>query len=159
MQQTEWEAKVKSELPVLGHRNWLVIADSAYPAQVSAGVQTVYTGAQQLEVVKGTLEALAATKHVRPVIYLDAELSLVPENLAPGVGEYRKSLEQLLQGKQVSRLPHDQLIAKLDEAGKTFRVLLLKTDLTIPYTSVFMELDCGYWSPEAEQKLRAAMAK
>src|ERR1039458_10655620 len=30
-------------------------------------------------------------------------------------------------------------------------MLLIKTDMTIPYTSVFFELDCGYWNAEAEQ--------
>jgi hypothetical protein len=34
---------------------------------------------------------------------------------------------------------------------------VLKTNMTLPYTSVFIELDCGYWSPEAEARLRAAM--
>jgi hypothetical protein len=29
--------------------------------------------------------------------------------------------------------------------------------MTIPYTSVFFELDCGYWNAEAEQRLRQAM--
>jgi len=34
------------------------------------------------------------------------------------------------------------------------------TDLTkicIPYTSVFLQLECGYWNGEAEHRLRAAM--
>ena len=30
--------------------------------------------------------------------------------------------------------------------------------MTIPYTSIFFELDCGYWSAEAEQRLREAIA-
>jgi len=34
----------------------------------------------------------------------------------------------------------------------------LKTNMTIPYTSVFFELDCGYWHPGAEERLREAMA-
>jgi hypothetical protein len=34
---------------------------------------------------------------------------------------------------------------------------MIKTDLTLPYTSVFMELDCGYWSPESEAKMREKM--
>jgi hypothetical protein len=38
-------------------------------------------------------------------------------------------------------------------------VVLIKTPLTIPYTSVFVELDCGYWSPESEAALRARMAE
>jgi hypothetical protein len=29
--------------------------------------------------------------------------------------------------------------------------------MTLPYTSVFIRLDCGYWSDEAELELRAAM--
>ena len=30
--------------------------------------------------------------------------------------------------------------------------------MTIPYTSVFFELDCGYWNAGAEQRLREAIA-
>jgi hypothetical protein len=36
---------------------------------------------------------------------------------------------------------------------------MIKTDLALPYTTVFMELDCGYWSPENEAKMREAMKK
>ena len=56
-----------------------------------------------------------------------------------------------------TRLPHEQIIHKLDQAAEMFRVLILKTDGTIPYTSVFFELDCGYWNADAEQRLRQAM--
>ncbi len=49
-------------------------------------------------------------------------------------------------------------MAKLNEAARLYDVLVIKTNLTIPYTSVFLELDCGYWAPEAEQRLRRAMA-
>jgi hypothetical protein len=38
-----------------------------------------------------------------------------------------------------------------------FRILIIKTELTIPYTSVFLELDCGYWDGEAEKQLREAI--
>ena len=60
----------------------------------------------------------------------------------------------LLAGAQISRLPHEQIIGKLDAAGKTFQVLLLKTNMTIPYTSVFFELECGYWDAASEKRLR-----
>jgi hypothetical protein len=36
-------------------------------------------------------------------------------------------------------------------------VLILKTSATIPYTSVFLQLNCRYWSDDAEARLRAAM--
>jgi L-fucose mutarotase/ribose pyranase (RbsD/FucU family) len=152
-----WQEHLARQLPVMGHRNWIVVADSAYPAQTGAGIETVYTGANQLAAVKAVLGALDGAKHVQPVVHLDAELAHVPESLAPGVTAYRNDLNALLKGRRVTALPHEQLIAKLDEAGKVFRVLILKTDLAIPYTSVFLQLDCGYWGPESEKKLRDAI--
>ena len=152
-----WERRVEKELPLLGHRNWIVVADSAYPAQISPGVEVIYTGEKALPVIEKVLELVDRAPHVGPVVYLDAELDHVPEAQAKGIGHYREKLAKLLADQKVVRLPHEELIARLDEAGKTFRVLVLKTDLTLPYTSVFLRLDCGYWTPEAEQQLRRAM--
>ena len=152
-----WREVLARRLPAYGHRNWVVIADSAYPMQTGAGIETVVTHAGQLEVVKAVLEELGEVKHVRPVVYLDAELPYVPEPDAPGIGKYRADLRQVLGARPPRPLPHDRIIAKLDEAGQKFRVLVLKTDLTLPYSSVFLELDCGYWSAEAERRLREAM--
>jgi len=156
-QTTKWQEKLANDLPVMGHRNWIVIADSAYPAQSRAGIETVATGAGQLEVVKAVLAALDQTRHVRPVAYLDAELQYVPEQDAPGIKAYREELTRLLGKRPVNSIPHEELIAKLDKAGETFRILILKTAMTLPYTSVFLQLDCGYWSSEAEQRLRTAV--
>jgi hypothetical protein len=36
-------------------------------------------------------------------------------------------------------------------------VLIIKTPLAIPYTSLFLELDCGYWGPDSEKKMREAI--
>jgi hypothetical protein len=58
----------------------------------------------------------------------------------------------------MKQLPHDEIIAKLDKSAEVFQVLILKTTMTIPYTSVFFELDCGYWSAAAEKRLRTAIA-
>jgi hypothetical protein len=35
---------------------------------------------------------------------------------------------------------------------------VLKTNATIPYSSIFIRLNCKYWSDDAEQRLRARMA-
>ena len=53
---------------------------------------------------------------------------------------------------------HDRVIANIEEASKHFNILVLKTNLTVPYTSVFIRLDCKYWSAEAEKRMRAKMA-
>ncbi len=154
-----WKNKLNTDLPVLGHRNWILIADSAYPAQARAGIETIYTGQSQIETTRTVLAAVDKAAHVNPNIYLDAEIEYVTEDAAPGIDKYRKELSALLGSRQVKHVKHEDLIAKLDEAAKTFRVLILKTDLTLPYTSVFLELDCGYWNPEAEAKMRQAIKK
>jgi hypothetical protein len=56
-------------------------------------------------------------------------------------------------------LPHEQLIAKVNEAASAFQVVIVKTNTTLPYTSVFLELDCAYWDDEREALLRAAMGR
>jgi L-fucose mutarotase/ribose pyranase (RbsD/FucU family) len=152
-----WKEKLQKELPLLGHRNWIVVADSAYPLQTAPGIETIYVDADQLEVVKGVLSELAKTKHVKPTIYTDAEMKFVAEANAPGIGAYRDALGKILAGKPVQVLPHEQIIANLDEAGKTFKVLIIKTTLTKPYTSVFFQLECAYWNAESEKELRDAM--
>ena len=152
-----WKEKLQKELPLLGHRNWIVVADSAYPLQTALGIETIYVEADQLEVVKGVIAELAKTKHVKPTIYTDAEMKFVAEKNAPGITVYREGLEKVLANQPVQVLPHEQIIGKLDEAGKTFKVLLIKTPLTKPYTSVFFQLECGYWNAESEKQLRDAM--
>jgi hypothetical protein len=156
---SDWRVRLQEELPLLGHRNWIAVVDSAYPLQTSAGIETVETNSDQLEVVKTVLDQLAKAKHVRPVIFTDAELKAVPENDAAGVTAYREALTNLVGKTEAQSLPHEEIIAKLDEAGKTFHILVLKTNLTIPYTSVFIRLECAYWKPDAENRLREAMAK
>ncbi len=100
---------------------------------------------------------LKGAPHVRPTIYLDAELPFVPERMAHGADQFRSTLQSALKGYTSTSLKHEQIISKLDEAGKTFHILILKTKLTVPYSSVFLQLDCAYWSDEAEKQMRTAM--
>ena len=153
----DWRVRLAEELPLLGHRNWIAVVDSAYPLQTSSGIETVETDSDQLEVVKTVLEQVGRTKHVRPVVFTDAELKVVPETDAAGVTVYRQALGQLLGKTGTQSLRHEEIISRLDEAGKTFHILVLKTKMTIPYTSVFVRLDCGYWTDDAEKRLREAM--
>ena len=152
-----YESMLIPMLREYGHRNWIVIADSAYPAQSRAGIQTVVTNSDQLKVLRTVLDDIKKMPHATPIVYTDAELKYVPEKDAPGIDKYRKELAKVLGDRSVQSLPHEQIIAKLDEAGKTFKILILKTNLTIPYTSVFLQLDCAYWGPDAEKRLREKM--
>jgi hypothetical protein len=155
----DWKKELRREIPLLGHRNWIVIADAAYPWQVSPGITTIETGASQTEVVRTVLRELDKTSHVTPAVLIDRELDAVPEKASPGVGSYRAELATLLRGKKPTRMPHEEIIRKLDEAGKTFHVLILKTTMTQPYTSVFVQLQCGDWDAEREAALRGVLRR
>jgi phosphoenolpyruvate-protein kinase (PTS system EI component) len=157
--QSGWKQILKERLVQYGHRNWIVIADSAYPDQSKPGIETVVSHADQTDVLRTVLTAVADSKHVRPIVYTDRELNYVTEADAPGIGFYRSELKDILPAGDTKSLLHEQIISKLDKAGETFRILIIKTNLTIPYTSVFLELRAGYWSDTAEQRLRATMAK
>jgi len=126
----DWKLRLTDCLPLFGHRNWVVVADSAYPAQSSPGIETVVAPSSQIEVVQAVADAISASKHIKG---------------------------RVLSGTLVDRIPHEEIIARLDQSARVFRILIIKTPMTIPYTSVFFELDCSYWSSEAEQKLRESM--
>jgi hypothetical protein len=154
---TDWRIKLNQELPLLGHRNWIMIVDSAYPLQTSPGVETIETNDDLPRVARIVLDALDHSIHVTPNIYLDAELPYVTDQAAPGVSVYRQHLKEILNGRPARSLPHETLIKQVNDAGQAFHILVLKTNMAIPYTSIFLQLDCKYWPPQAEQQLRQAM--
>src|ERR1039457_6995204 len=170
---TDWKAKVAATMPLFGHRNWILIVDSAYPLQSSPGVETIDTKAGQIDgspgvetidtkagqidVVQSVLNAINNSIHVRPDIYMDAELPFVPDQDAPGASAYRKQIADVLHGYAVESVLHDKVIATIGETCSQFHVLVLKTNMTIPYSSVFIRLDCKYWSADAEKHMREMM--
>jgi len=152
-----WEARFHELLPVLGHRNWVVVADAAFPLQISPGLEVIASGEDLLPVLDKVLAAIDKSKHIRPHVYLDKELAYVTEALSPGADYFRRRLDERLKGRDAKPILHEELIGRLDQVAKTFKILMIKTNLTIPYTSVFLELDCGYWPTASEAKMREAM--
>ena len=152
-----WQMQLNHMLPLLGHRNWILIVDSAYPLQTSPGIQTIETGASLPEVTRLVLSAVDHSIHVRPDVFMDAELPFVPEQDAPGVSRFRGQIKTVLGDRKVTSLPHAQLLQLVGSAGTAYTILVLKTTEAVPYTSVFLRLNCRYWSDDAEARLREAM--
>ncbi len=155
----DWKKQFDQTLPLLGHRNWIVIADKALPQQNAAGIEYIYTNEKLLPVLKYVLEQVNVSGHVRPIIYRDKELTFITNDQAKGVKEFTDATEQLFGVLPVQTILHDSVFSKLDAASKLFKVLVLKTNETIPYTSVFLELDCAYWNADKEKQLRDIMNK
>ena len=154
---SDWKAVVQSRIPLYGHRNWIVVADSAFPVYASPGIETVVVNADLPSVLQYVASAISSSGHVRATVFLDRELQFIDEHDYPGVTELRKQITEPCAKDQVSSIPHTEVMSRIDEAGKTFRVLFIKTTARIPYTSVYMRMDCGYLSDEVEQKIRTTM--
>lgn len=153
----DWKSQFDQTLPLLGHRNWIIVVDKAFPQQNAAGMEIINTNENLLTVLKYVLQQVNASTHVKPIIYRDKELSFITEDQAKGVKQFVNESQQLFNGQEVQTILHDSVFTKLDEASKLFKVLVLKTNETIPYTSVFLQLDCSYWNGEKEKQLREKM--
>jgi len=149
-----WKKQVLETIPLLGHRNWILVVDKAYPMQSAPGIKTIYTNERLLRVLKFVLKTIRWEGHAKPVIYTDKELLFMRNDLSYGVDSFKSDLSRITSKQELQVMPHDEIFAKLDEASKLFNVLVLKSDCLIPYTSVFIELDCGYWSADKEKALR-----
>ena len=152
-----WKQVLAEDLNLLGHRNWILVVDKAFPEQSSAGMKYLYVEEDLLSTLEYVLKQVESSTHVTPVVYRDKELAYITEDQVPGIGEFRSSAERILKGYAVNTLLHDDVFLRLDESASLFRVLVIKTNGTLPYTSVFLQLDCSYWGPEDERVLRDRM--
>lgn len=154
-----WQEQLSHELQLMGHRNWILVVDKAFPAQTAPGITVVNTGESLQDVLQFTLQKIDRSLHVKPIVYTDKELEFITPQMVPYIDNYKKLLQKNLKDIQPMTLLHDSVFVKIDKASKLFKVIVLKTEEIIPYSSVFIQLDCKYWSAGKEQKLRKSMIK
>ncbi|MDR3308678.1 MAG: hypothetical protein LBS80_01855 [Tannerella sp.] len=153
-----WKDELKTDVPLLGHRNWIVVTDMAYPLQAQAGIKTIYTNEAYIDVLEFVYKEIEQAPHVKAAIYQDRELLYLNEKDAAGIDVLRKQMKTLL-GDKALPVSHEELINRLDEVSRKFNVVILKSNLTVPYTSTFFELDCNYWDSASENALQDAIRK
>lgn len=151
-----WEKQLVDKLPYLGHRNWIVIADMAYPLQSGTGITTIFAIEPYPAVLAKVKEHIDRAPHVFAHIYRDKELSYITETEVPGIDALRYKMDSIC-GNESQSVLHEELISRLDKAGRLYNVIIIKTPLSIPYTTTFFELDCAYWTPEQQERLDQAM--
>ena len=145
------------EIQALGNRNWIVIADQSFPLHSRRGVRTLLVDKETPEVLSGVLDVLDSQQHVSPVFYRTRELGFVENDNAPGIDLYRKQISEALRGYDIRDFQSRYLSVVLEDDSKTFAVLVIKTQTALPYSSIFIELDSGFWDQRSEQKLRTKM--
>ena len=154
-----WKTQLNFHLPLLGHRNWILVVDKAFPAQNAAGIVTINTGEPLLQVLKYTLDQIQSSTHVKPLIFTDKELNYITVAQVPEIEEFKANLFEIIPKEQVQTMLHDSVFVKIAKASELFRIVVLKTEQVIPYSSVFLQLDCKYWPAENEKQLRESMRK
>lgn len=149
-----WHAAVDHQVGQLGYRNWVVIAEASFPAHSRSGVRQVNSSADIPDTLDYVLKALERTENVRPQIYLTRELRSVENDFAPGIDELRKKVEASLHGHEATELDQQTLLTLIEDANRSFDVLVIRTPTALPYSSVFLELQPGYWDVDSETRLR-----
>ena len=66
----------------------------------------------------------------------------------------RQRIAESLHGHEPTELDQQSLITLLESANQSYDVLVIRTPTALPYTSVFLELQPGYWDAESEDRLR-----
>ncbi|MBS1726517.1 MAG: hypothetical protein JST51_07320 [Armatimonadetes bacterium] len=154
---TTWQVHFHAALPRLGHRNWIVISDAAYPQQASKGVEVILADVAVDDCLKYVLKSIEEAGHITPKVLLDTELSVLTDDLCPGVTALRDSIQFEASSLPVDMAAHDIILEKINMEGADYSVLVIKTTTMIPYTSVFLRLECGYWDKDREAIMRGRL--
>lgn len=152
-----WKKQLNLQVPLLGHRNWILVVDKAFPAQNGAGIVTINTGEPLLPVLQYTLDQINSSTHVKPLIFTDKELNYITATQVPEIEKFKTKLFEIIPREGVQTMLHDSVFVKIAKASELFRIIVLKTEQVIPYSSVFLQLDCKYWPAEDERLLRESM--
>jgi D-ribose pyranose/furanose isomerase RbsD len=154
-----WKGAIDSQVAQLGYGNWIVIVEAAFPAHNRIGTRQVNSYRPIPEVLDEVLRTLEKTEHVRPRIYLPLELDAVENDYAPGIADYRRELEFALHGYETVRAEQDSLVTLALDAQRSLDVLVIRSSTALPYSSVFLELQPGYWDGDSESRLRQRLRK
>jgi D-ribose pyranose/furanose isomerase RbsD len=149
-----WRGEVAMQSARLGYRNWIVVAEASFPAHSRHGVRQINANEDIPVVVDEVLRRLEQTEHVTPRIYVSRELRALENDYAPGIDEFRGRLQEAMHAHETTELESQSLLTLIEDATKSFDVLVIRTTTALPYTSVFMELQPGYWNADSESYLR-----
>lgn len=158
-QDSSWEAAVQRQAGQLGYRNWIVIAEASFPAHNRPGIRQVNAPVGIPQALDYVLNTLEQTENVRPLVYVPRELRAVENDFAPGIDEFRKNLQGSMHGHETTELDQQSLLTLLEDANRSFDVLVIRTPTALPYSSVFLELQPGYWDVDSETRLRERIEK
>lgn len=157
--ENSWQAAVDRQVAQLGYRNWIVIAEASFPAHNRPGLRQINTSVEVPEALDYVLTALEQSESVRAQVYVARELRSVENDFAPGIDDLRKRMGSAFHGHETTELDQQSLLTLMEDANRSFDVLVIRTPTALPYSSVFLELQPGYWDVDSETRLRDRIAR
>ena len=152
-----WAETVEREVEALGIQNWIIVAESSFPVVSRIGVRTLLVDGKIPEIVDFIVNHLEKSETVTPSFNTARELAFISNEQAPGIHHLRKELKEALHGHRVRQMDNRSLTLLAHSDASKYAILVLKSKTTLPYSSVFIELDSGYWDRESEDRLRHEM--
>ncbi len=154
-----WNKKLNYRLPVMGKNNWIVITDAAYPATHTRGVEIIATDKPLTSVLDYVISSMDKAGHIGATAWISSELEKIPDRDAIGIDDiYQEIWCQLNEAKIKTKAALEKDIVKMIEAeAADYKILVLKSETQLPYTTVYLHLDCGYWDDTREKRLRDAL--
>lgn len=143
----------------LGARNWVIVADTAYPLPAGESVVCINVPCNLADTLREVLDLMESEGAVVPRLWVSHELSAVQEKRAPGIKAYRTELEKLLLGRFHYEVNSRVVDMQINKAAKDYRILVIRTSSRLPYSSIAIELDSGYWNSDAELEVRQRIEK
>ncbi|GAA5493925.1 hypothetical protein Rhal01_00077 [Rubritalea halochordaticola] len=152
-----WVKALDSEINSLGALNWIIVTDSSFPALGNSVSHTIISPTDLPSTLHEVIQSMESSGHVKPRIYVTRESQELQEDYAPGITRHREKLHEALHGYEAYALPESTMRSIVLESGKKYRILVIKSQTSLPYTSVYVELESGYWDSESETALRKHM--
>lgn len=150
----DWKDPVNQQVNQLGYGNWIVVAEASFPAHSRIGARQVISDAEVPEVIDYVLKSLEQNQYLRPELYVTREMRSLENDFAPGIDYTRERIRESLHGHETTEIDQQSIITLLESANKSYDVLVIRTTTALPYTSVFIDLQPGYWDAQSEDRLR-----
>lgn len=154
-----WANALDDEIKALGSYNWIIVADSTFPALSSKGAHILVLPTDIPNALEQTIQSIEGLGHIRPRIYETRESLELTQANAPGITIHNTAVSNALAGRESIHLSQHTIQRLILDAGKQYRILVIKTETTLPYSAVYLELESGYWDSQAETALRQGMKK
>lgn len=155
----DYKDKFNRKLPVMGKNNWIIVSDSAYPAKRVNGIETIAADQPLTSVLDYVLENIDDAGHAGVTAWISSELENIPDRDAIGIGDIYQEIWRLLnEAKVITKTALEQeILKKIEAEAEDYNILVIKSNTQLPYTSVYLQLDCRYWDEAREKRLRDAL--